>query len=338
MLLPLLLLLGLLTTAVWHDIKARRIPNALVLPGALAGLALQGLLPAGGGFYTTPFGALGLLLGLAGMALGLALLLPMYMLGTMGAGDVKLLAMAGAFMFGMQAALSMGWRDAAKPLVTAPATQGKRIFLIDKPDAPQSTIMAAHMSLPQGQPDDLALEPVMTNFGGMATARLNRNLRLDKHWSYGTSSQIPATRGQRPFFVVAPVQTDKTREAMLEVAKEIKDIAGARPITGEEYTSIMRTVTSRLAGGGETTPPLGRGRRAGGWWDAKVTVAELVPAVVDWARGPMTEIYAGSLDDPRVTIHVGDVGALIAKSKGVFDAILLDVDNGPDGLTREAND
>jgi spermidine synthase len=72
--------------------------------------------------------------------------------------------------------------------------------------------------------------------------------------------------------------------------------------------------------------------------DAKVTVAELVPAVVDWARGPMAEIYAGSLDDPRVTIHVGDVGALIAKSKGQFDAILLDVDNGPDGLTREAND
>lgn len=144
----------------------------------------------------------------------------------------------------------------AKPLVTAPATQGKRIFLIDKPDAPQSTIMAAHISQTQGQPEDLALEPVMTNFGGMATARLNRNLRLDKHWSYGTSSQIAATRGQRPFFVVAPVQTDKTKESMQEIAKEIKDIAGARPITGEEYTSIMRTVTSRLGGRFETIQAL----------------------------------------------------------------------------------
>jgi prepilin peptidase CpaA len=105
--LPLLLLLGLLTAAVWHDVKARRIPNALVLPGALAGLALQGLLPAGGGLYTTPFGALGLLPGLAGMALGLALLLPMYMLGTMGAGDVKLLAMTGAFL-GPQQVLGAG--------------------------------------------------------------------------------------------------------------------------------------------------------------------------------------------------------------------------------------
>jgi len=107
MALPLLLLLGLLAAAVWHDVKARRIPNTLVLPGALAGLALQGLLPAGAGLYSQPFGALGLLLGLAGMALGLAMLLPMYMLGTMGAGDVKLLAMAGAFL-GPQQVLGAG--------------------------------------------------------------------------------------------------------------------------------------------------------------------------------------------------------------------------------------
>jgi spermidine synthase len=72
--------------------------------------------------------------------------------------------------------------------------------------------------------------------------------------------------------------------------------------------------------------------------DARVTVAELVPAVVDWARGPMAEVYKGSLDDPRVHIHVGDVGALITRSRDTFDAILLDVDNGPDGLTREGND
>ncbi|WP_229417238.1 prepilin peptidase [Massilia sp. Root418] len=107
MALPLLLLLGLLASAVWHDVRARRIPNALVLPGALAGLALQGALPPGAGLYSLPFGALGLLLGLAGMALGLALLLPMYMLGTMGAGDVKLLAMAGAFL-GPQQVLGAG--------------------------------------------------------------------------------------------------------------------------------------------------------------------------------------------------------------------------------------
>lgn len=72
--------------------------------------------------------------------------------------------------------------------------------------------------------------------------------------------------------------------------------------------------------------------------DARVTVAELVPAVVAWARGPMAAVFEGCLDDPRVSIHDGDVAALIRASKATFDAILLDVDNGPDGLTHEEND
>lgn len=72
--------------------------------------------------------------------------------------------------------------------------------------------------------------------------------------------------------------------------------------------------------------------------DASIIVSELVPAVVDWARGPMADLHAGSLDDPRVTIRVGDVGALIRAAQNRFDAILLDVDNGPEGLSRPGND
>ncbi|MBO9127324.1 MULTISPECIES: spermidine synthase [unclassified Rhizobium] len=72
--------------------------------------------------------------------------------------------------------------------------------------------------------------------------------------------------------------------------------------------------------------------------DAIVVVAELVPAVVSWARGPMAEVFKGCLDDPRVGIHQGDVSELIRSSRAKFDAILLDVDNGPDGLTRQSND
>jgi spermidine synthase len=71
---------------------------------------------------------------------------------------------------------------------------------------------------------------------------------------------------------------------------------------------------------------------------ATVTVAELVPAVVQWARGPMAAFHGQSLDDARVTIVEGDVGALIRSGRGDYDAILLDVDNGPDGLTRRSND
>jgi spermidine synthase len=72
--------------------------------------------------------------------------------------------------------------------------------------------------------------------------------------------------------------------------------------------------------------------------DARITVAELVPAVVAWARGPMAELFASSLDDPRVAVHEGDVAALIRGSRAGYDAILLDVDNGPEGLTMAGND
>jgi spermidine synthase len=71
--------------------------------------------------------------------------------------------------------------------------------------------------------------------------------------------------------------------------------------------------------------------------DARVTVAELLPCVVDWARGPMAELFAGCLDDPRVRIDIGDVGRCYAGAPA-WDAILLDVDNGPEGLTQAAND
>lgn len=72
--------------------------------------------------------------------------------------------------------------------------------------------------------------------------------------------------------------------------------------------------------------------------EASVSVAELVPQVIDWARGPMAALTGASLDDPRVRIMTEDVAAVIAGARGTYDAILLDVDNGPDGLTRRGND
>jgi spermidine synthase len=71
--------------------------------------------------------------------------------------------------------------------------------------------------------------------------------------------------------------------------------------------------------------------------DAEIIVAELVPEIAgDWARGPLAEVHGPSLDDPRISLHIGDVGAAMAGDR--FDAILLDVDNGPEGLSRPGND
>ncbi|UVK56751.1 hypothetical protein DBIPINDM_003381 [Mesorhizobium sp. AR02] len=72
--------------------------------------------------------------------------------------------------------------------------------------------------------------------------------------------------------------------------------------------------------------------------DAEIVVAELVPAVVAWARGPMADVFGGCLDDPRVTIQETDVGQLIRSEPAAWDAILLDVDNGPEGIVHKGND
>jgi spermidine synthase len=72
--------------------------------------------------------------------------------------------------------------------------------------------------------------------------------------------------------------------------------------------------------------------------DARITVAELVPAVVAWARGPMADLFGNSLSDPRASIREADVVDVIKASPSAFDAILLDVDNGPEALIRKAND
>jgi spermidine synthase len=72
--------------------------------------------------------------------------------------------------------------------------------------------------------------------------------------------------------------------------------------------------------------------------NAEIVVAELVPAVVRWAREPMAELFGGSLDDRRVELVEADVAALIGRAKPLYDAILLDVDNGPEGMTQSAND
>ncbi|KRA15299.1 pitrilysin family protein [Lysobacter sp. Root604] len=151
------------------------------------------------------------------------------------------------------------WQGGAAPSkrLSAPTSPGRgKVVLIDRPDAPQSVILAAHLGPTGAGDDDLALETVMRNFGGMATSRLNRNLRLEKHWSYGTSGGVSGARGPRAFTVIAPVQTDKTKESMVEVLKEIRGVAGARPLVGEEYDSIMRSQVARLPGRFETLDSL----------------------------------------------------------------------------------
>ena len=122
------------------------------------------------------------------------------------------------------------------------------------------------------------------------------------------------------------------------------ELMNSRMSGSEEALAVMscarlrRPETARLLIGGYGMGFTLRAALATLGRDAQVAVAELVPEIIDWARGPMAALAAGCLDDPRVELIIGDVAAAIAAGRGRDDAILLDVDNGPDGLVRAAND
>ncbi|MBZ0254780.1 insulinase family protein, partial [bacterium] len=126
------------------------------------------------------------------------------------------------------------------------------VYLIDKPGSSQSVIFAGQVAPPEANPDEFEIEMVQAVMGGKFTSRLNMNLREDKHWSYGVSLRIPGAEGQRPLYVQAPVQTDKTKEAMVEIQKEIQAVITNRPPTEDEIDVTKTNKTLKLTGQWET--------------------------------------------------------------------------------------
>ncbi|MBI2380837.1 MAG: insulinase family protein [Gammaproteobacteria bacterium] len=145
-----------------------------------------------------------------------------------------------------------GWKVPASPLpakniaeVALPAAP--RVFLVDKPGAQQSVIIAGSVIPPLSK--DMARNAAVTAMndalGGQFSARLNMNLREDKHWAYGAYTWMTQAKGMRPYMAYAPVQTDKTKESLLELQKELRDYAGAKPTTKEEVSrSVLNNVRS----------------------------------------------------------------------------------------------
>ncbi len=126
------------------------------------------------------------------------------------------------------------------------------VYLVDRPGSGQSVIIGAQLAPPQNDPDALALQLVNDMFGGKFSSRINMNLREDKHWSYGVRAVIPSTRGQRPYISISPVQTDKTKESIVELVKEYNSIVGDKPITAAELKDEQDNSTLALPGTFET--------------------------------------------------------------------------------------
>jgi len=182
------------------------------------------------------------------------------------------------------------------------------VYLIDKPDAQQSVIIAGGIAPPINANQEIALGTLNDIWGGTFGSRVNMNLREDKHWSYGAQSVLLVTTAQRPFIAFAPVQTDKTKESLEELRKEVKDVVGSRPPTAPELDKAKLRKVLELPGSRETQNAVGRSIRAilqGGlpddYWD---TYAGKVKAL---SVGDLKDAARTLIDpDHMIWVIVGD--------------------------------
>ena len=149
------------------------------------------------------------------------------------------------------------WQAPATPKPTKQFTdvamQTKpRVYIIDQPGTPQSTIFAGHLAPADDAPNAEVLDVANTILGGSFTSRVNMNLREDKGWSYGSRTIWSAYDEAGLFFALAPVQTDKTKESIQEILKELNQYQTSNPATAEELEKVQMNKTAKLPGAYET--------------------------------------------------------------------------------------
>lgn len=155
--------------------------------------------------------------------------------------------------------LFASWKSGDVPKLTIPSVsqpQTDVVYLLDRPGSGQSIILAAQLAPPYNDPDQISLDIVNDIFGGNFSSRINMNLREDKHWSYGVRSRVVPARGDRPYYSISPVQTDKTKESLTELVAEYKNIVGSKPISDAELKDEQSNATLGLPGSFETVRQL----------------------------------------------------------------------------------
>jgi predicted Zn-dependent peptidase len=140
----------------------------------------------------------------------------------------------------------------SKVLPAASVPEAPRVYLVDKPGAVQSNILVGQVAPSSSAPNRLEMDTMNAVLGGTFTSRINMNLREDKSWSYGSRSSLADARGQRPWLLSAPVQTDRTVESMREIQREVAEYVGSRPATPEEIAKIRNRDVRALSGRYET--------------------------------------------------------------------------------------
>ncbi|MEO6582890.1 MAG: insulinase family protein, partial [Ferruginibacter sp.] len=159
------------------------------------------------------------------------------------------------------------------------------VYIIDKPGALQSIIFAAEVSSSAKELDFESNQMMNKILGGEFSSRMNMNLREDKHWSYGASTILFNALGQGFFSAYAPVQTDKTKESIMEVQKELIQVIGKTPITDVEFTKMQGNAVSQLPGS----------------WETNEAVLRALQEAVKYDRGiGYLDTYASMLHDLKI--------------------------------------
>jgi zinc protease len=207
------------------------------------------------------------------------------------------------------------------------------VYLVDRPGSLQSVILVGSAQPPRKPSDDFRLGVFNSLFGGVFTSRVNMNLREDKGWSYGARSSLGGGRGPRSFAIQAPVQTDATKGALIELRKEISDVVGSRPPSAAEVETAKTNFILGLSSRWETNAAVAdsladiaqfslpadhydrfaAGFRAVGLQTVRDAARELIP------------------DDGQVWVVVGDRAKIEAgvKDAGVGEIVIVDVNGDP---------
>ena len=150
-------------------------------------------------------------------------------------------------------------KSGLKKLNNVSLPNSRIVYLIDKPNAQQSYIVAGQLLPPTATDEEIKISYMNYAIGGSFTSRLNMNLREDKSWSYGVRTRLADAKGQRAMLVTAPVQTDKTSESIIEIIKEYDAYLNDAPISDEELAKAKASKTLRLPGQFETLGALKSG-------------------------------------------------------------------------------
>ncbi|MEO8016927.1 MAG: pitrilysin family protein [Pseudomonadota bacterium] len=194
-----------------------------------------------------------------------------------------------------------------------------RVFLIDRPGAEQSQIVAATIAPSRADPDYIRFVALDTMLGGNFTSRLNMNLREDKHWAYGARTRLTEAIGPGTYRAGAGVQTDKTAESMVEIRKELSEVLTTRPPSEAELKFAKDSIVIALPGNNETSDEIANsygdiltfGLKDGYWNDYVGDVTALSTADVNKSAARL--IHPGAL----TWVVVGDLSKIEAKVRAL---------------------